>query len=102
MLKPAEERLSPDEALDLLCHGDTAELMMRADRARRQWQGDHVYFVHSLNINPTNICENQCGLCAFWRDTDADDAYSLDLNQITERLHRAKGWALKDLHVVGG
>ncbi len=64
--------------------------------------GRDVYFVHSLNLNPTNVCENQCGLCAFWRDADAEDAYFVSIDEARERMRRAESWGLTDLHVVGG
>ncbi len=96
------QRITPEQALEWLLHADTTALMERAHKLRRQRHGDHVYYVHSLNINPTNICKNKCGLCAFWRESDAQDAYSLDLPQIQQRLTQARRWQLKDLHIVGG
>jgi len=77
-------------------------LMARADQVRRRIHDRNVYFVHSLNLNPTNICENQCGLCAFWRDADAEDAYFVSIDEAEERMEAAKSWELTDLHVVGG
>jgi dehypoxanthine futalosine cyclase len=103
--KPApscEARLSVAAALDLLKHADTAELMGRADAVRRQMHGQATYFTHSLNLNPTNVCENRCELCAFWREPDAPDAYTLTLDQARERLLAARAAGLTDLHIVGG
>lgn len=85
-----------------MTQADTAELMARADEIRRRRHGENTYHVHSLNLNPTNICENQCGLCAFWRDRDTEGAYTLTVSQIEERLNRARSWRLTDVHVVGG
>ena len=67
-------RISPSEALALLQHAHLADLMTYAHKARCHAHGRNVHFVHSLNLNPTNICENQCGLCAFWRDRDSEEA----------------------------
>ena len=102
MPRELNERIAPDEALRLLAEADTAELMARADEVRRRRHGANTYHVHSLNLNPTNICENQCGLCAFWRDREAEGAYTLTIPQARERLNRAKSWRLTDVHVVGG
>jgi aminodeoxyfutalosine synthase len=96
------QRISPEQALKWLRCADTTALMERAHQMRQERHGDHVYYVHSLNINPTNICKNKCGLCAFWRESDAQEAYSLNLLQIQQRLTQAGQWRLKDLHVVGG
>ena len=95
-------RISADEALRLLTCADTAELIGRADEIRRRLHGRRTHFVHSLNINPTNVCENRCDLCAFWREPDAPDAYVMTLDQARSRMEEAIGWELTDLHVVGG
>lgn len=96
------DRISFDQALDDLLHADTSELMFRADRIRRSKHGSKVHFVHSLNINPTNICINRCRLCAFWKEDDSRDGYILSLEQATKYLREAAGLDLTDLHVVGG
>jgi len=95
-------RISPSGGLKLLQHAHLAELMNDAHEARCSVYGRNVHFVHSLNLNPTNICENQCGLCAFWRDRDAKDAYVVSINDAKKRMESAKSWDLTDLHVVGG
>jgi len=95
-------RLSPSNALALLHHADTAELIGRAHHVRQQRHGDITCFTHSLNLNPTNVCENRCELCAFWREPDAPDAYVMTLAQAQERLLAARGMGLTDLHIVGG
>ncbi len=99
---PKPSRLSAGEALKLLLHADLADLMERADQVRRSIHGKRTYFVHSLNLNPTNICENHCELCAFWREPGAPDAYLLDLDAVRERLLEVQPLGLTDLHVVGG
>lgn len=96
------ERISYDRAMDDLLYTGTAELMFRADQIRRARHSRKVHFVHSLNINPTNLCTNQCKLCAFWKDNNSQEGYVLTLEQATQRLHEAVGWGLTDLHVVGG
>ncbi|MDP6630198.1 MAG: CofH family radical SAM protein [Kiritimatiellia bacterium] len=99
---PPADRLSCDEALELLTHSSLPELMQRADAKRRAMHGTNTTFVHSLNINPTNRCENECELCAFWREEDAEDAYTVTLDAVAEQLRAAAGGGLTDLHVVGG
>ena len=95
-------RISTDEAMDLLTGAATAELVGRADEIRRGLHGRRTHFVHSLNINPTNVCENRCELCAFWREPDAEGAYVMTLDQARQRMAEALGWELTDLHIVGG
>ena len=95
-------RLSEEQALVLLRDAPLPELMRRADDQRIALNGKQTYFVHSLNINPTNLCENKCDLCAFWRDEDHEEAYTISLEAAEERLRNAAGSGLTDLHVVGG
>jgi len=97
-----DNRITPAEAVELLKNAPTAELIGRADEIRRRLHGRRTHFVHSLNINPTNICENRCELCAFWREPDSPEAYVMTLDQARSRMEEALGWELTDLHVVGG
>ena len=99
---PAPGRLSPADALDMLKHAPLPELMQRANEKRQALHGRRTTFVHSLNLNPTNVCENRCDLCAFWRETDAEDAYLLSLAEAETRLRAAANTDLTDLHIVGG
>jgi dehypoxanthine futalosine cyclase len=86
----------------MLLHAGVAELMAAAndDRARRH--GDRAYVVHSLNLNPTNVCENKCDLCAFWRERGDDDAYVLGIEGARDKLRAAASSGLAELHIVGG
>jgi len=99
---PKTPRLSPADALDLLRHADTAELIGKAHQIRSQLHGRITCFTHSLNLNPTNICENRCELCAFWREPEAADAYVMTLDQARIRFLAARDMGLTDLHIVGG
>jgi len=98
----SQSRLSPEQALELLLHADTAELMGCADQMRRRLHGAVTCFTHSLNLNPSNVCENRCELCAFWREPDAHDAYLMSLDQARERMVAARDMGLTDLHIVAG
>jgi len=102
MIGKYPERVSETEALILLQTASTAELMAMADARRRELHGRRTFYVHSYNLNPTNICENRCKLCAFWRERDAEDAYMITLDKAREKLKKARNWNLTDLHIVGG
>ncbi len=97
-----QERISDAEALDLLRNMPTAELMGRADAIRRARHGNKTYYVHSHNLNPTNLCVVKCKLCSFWRPENAKDAYITTLEDARVRLEKAQNWNLTDLHIVGG
>lgn len=102
LTSPSANRLDDASARTMLDGLDTPDLMGRAHAARLQRHGRRTFMVHSLNLNPTNICENKCELCAFWRERNDPSAYRMSLDEARERLMQARGMGLTDLHVVGG
>ena len=86
----------------MLRNMSTPELMGRADAVKRARHGDRVYYVHSHNLNPTNLCVVRCKLCSFWRPEGAKDAYVTTLEDARKNLEKAQQWDLTDLHIVGG
>ena len=97
-----QKRITDDEALNMLEHMPTAELMARANEIQRERHGNKVYYVHSHNLNPTNLCVVKCKLCSFYRDENAPDAYVTSLEDARKDLKKAQGHNLTDLHIVGG
>ena len=97
-----QKRITDDEALNMLEHMPTAELMARANEIQRERHGNKVYYVHSHNLNPTNLCVVKCKLCSFYRDENAPDAYVTSLEDARKELKKAQGHNLTDLHIVGG
>ncbi|HBW46344.1 TPA: dehypoxanthine futalosine cyclase [bacterium] len=95
-------RIFEDEAAELLTKAYLPELMYEADSFRFKLHGAKTYFTNSLNLNPTNICENKCKLCAYWKDLDSEDAFHLDLNSAEEKLINAKKLGITEIHIVGG
>ena len=102
MKQGSGSRISESQALEMLRRMPTAELMARADAARRARHGNRACYVHSHNLNPTNRCVLKCGLCSFWRADGAADAYTVSLEEARRNLEAARGWNLTDLHIVGG
>ena len=97
-----QKRITDDEALKMLENMPTAELMARANEIQRERHGNKVYYVHSHNLNPTNLCVVKCKLCSFYRDENAPDAYVTSLEDARKDLKKAQGHNLTDLHIVGG
>ncbi len=102
MTDSTPNRITGIEALDLLQNMPTAELMARADAIRRARHGNKTYYVHSHNLNPTNLCVVKCKLCSFWRPEGAKNAYITTLEDARKDLEKAQNWNLTDLHIVGG
>ena len=80
-------RLTPEQALLLLEHGDLLDLGAAASAMRaRLVPGGEVTFIVDRNVNYTNVCVSGCRFCAFYRSVDAADAYVLTREQLAEKV----------------
>ncbi|MBR1806063.1 MAG: dehypoxanthine futalosine cyclase [Selenomonadaceae bacterium] len=87
-------RLTDTDALHLFEDGDLLELAKRADAIRKDKFGNVVTFVIDRNINYTNVCQNECKFCAFFRQANSSDAYLLTHEEILRKVREtveAKG-----------
>lgn len=91
------------QAVALLREGDLLALGKRADAVRRRLHPDNrVTFVVDRNVNYTNICESRCSFCAFYRDSDAADAYLLDHETILAKVAELADQGGTQLLMQGG
>jgi cyclic dehypoxanthinyl futalosine synthase len=80
-------RLTPEQALMLLEHGDLLTLGQAAAAMRaRLVPRREVTFIVDRNVNYTNICISGCRFCAFYRSAESDDAYVLTREQLAEKV----------------
>ncbi len=90
-----QARLTPEQGLLLLREMPLQDLGMWADLRCRQVHGDHIRtYVIDRNINYTNVCTAKCTFCAFRRDADDHDAYTLDYDALLQKV--------KELTEIGG
>ncbi|MCE9618714.1 MAG: radical SAM protein [Planctomycetes bacterium] len=72
-----------------------AELGHWADERCRSLHGESIRtYVIDRNINYTNVCTAKCTFCAFRRDGDESDAYTLPTEKILEKI--------RELVAIGG
>ena len=82
-----QARLTAEQALRLYCEMPLQQLGRWADARCRALHGDHVRtYVIDRNINYTNICTAKCTFCAFRRDGDEHDAYTLEFDELLEKI----------------
>ena len=80
-------RLSPEQGLDLLRSMPLLDLGRWADARCRTIHGHALRtYVIDRNINYTNVCTARCTFCAFRRDAGDADAYTLQPDQIHEKI----------------
>ncbi len=80
-------RLTPEQGLELLTGASLHDLGRAADARCRRMHGPSLRtYVIDRNINYTNVCTAKCTFCAFRRDAEDHDAYTLAFEQIHEKI----------------
>ncbi|HET6475205.1 MAG TPA: aminofutalosine synthase MqnE [Thermoleophilia bacterium] len=99
----AAERLTGEEATELLSGTDILALGAMADFARSRIAGDEVYFICNRHINHTNVCRNRCLFCAFSHDEGDADAYTLGVDEVVDKARETLAvGGISEIHIVGG
>ena len=80
-------RLTVQQAIDLYHHAPLHDLGRWATAVADRMHGDKVRtYVIDRNVNYTNVCSARCTFCAFRRDADEADAYTLDRAALHEKI----------------
>ncbi len=98
----AGERLSLSDGLALYQSDDLMTIGQLANYVNQQKNGDRVYFIQNLYINPTNVCEAHCKFCGFRRDQGEAGAYTMDKDELLEYVDKRYHAGIREFHVVGG
>jgi cyclic dehypoxanthinyl futalosine synthase len=81
------KRLRTEEAVSLFQETELLQLANAADAVcKDKYPEGVVTFLIDRNINYTNICQNQCSFCAFYRPGGHPDAYVLSQEQIENKV----------------
>lgn len=96
-------RLTPTQALELFHTMPLPELARWADARCRALHGDTFRtFIIDRNINYTNVCNAKCTFCAFRRDGHEHDAYTLEPEQIHEKISQLTAIGGTQILLQGG
>src|SRR5882757_6614579 len=80
-------RLTDAQALELYHNASMHDLGQWAHAVtQRMHPEDYRTYVIDRNINYTNVCTAKCTFCAFRRDQDEEDSYTLSYEKIGEKL----------------
>jgi FO synthase len=83
--------------------GDTLKTLARiADDLRREAVGDDVTYIVNRNINFTNVCYTGCRFCAFAQRRQDDDAFTLSLDEVKNRVREAWAVGATEVCMQGG
>ena len=80
-------RISDGEAVQLFMEADLLELGEAADTIRRkQHDNGVVSYIIDRNVNYTNVCNEYCSFCAFYRPEGHPEAYVLPNELIYKKI----------------
>ncbi|HEY5674769.1 MAG TPA: cyclic dehypoxanthinyl futalosine synthase [Malonomonas sp.] len=109
MLKQIQATLAAGQAIDrtqalwLLTEADLLEVGKLADGIRRaRHPHRRVTFVIDRNVNYSNVCESKCKFCAFYRNAEDGDAYTLDYASIFAKVQELLEHGGTQLLMQGG
>lgn len=97
----SNERLTRADGITLFRSNDLLALGRMAAHVAKRKNGNRVYFVRNMHINPTNICVNRCKFCAFSRSKGEPGAYEMSIDDILAKA-RSAGRGVHELHIVSG
>ncbi|MEA1916834.1 MAG: dehypoxanthine futalosine cyclase [Campylobacterota bacterium] len=81
------DRLSKEQALELIKNADLKELGRMASRRKKELHPKGITtFVVDRNINYTNICWVDCKFCAFYAHEKDENAYILTFDEIDAKI----------------
>jgi aminodeoxyfutalosine synthase len=97
----SDRRLTRRDGIELYKSNDLLALGRMATHVAQRKNGNRVYFVQNMHINPTNICINRCKFCAFSKSKGEQGAYEMSIDDILNKA-RSAGKGVRELHIVSG
>ncbi|MGV6814258.1 MAG: radical SAM protein [Phycisphaerales bacterium] len=96
-------RLTVEQGLELLTQAPLHTLGRYADARCRSIHGDHIRsYIIDRNINYTNICTAKCIFCAFKRKGDEPDAYTLEYDELYQKVQELSDIGGTQILMQGG
>ncbi|MEW6509453.1 MAG: cyclic dehypoxanthinyl futalosine synthase [Bacteroidota bacterium] len=97
------ERITREEGLELLRHGELLDLADAANEIRfRKNPLQQVTFVTDTNPNYTNVCNVDCIFCAFYRHPEDDGAYTHTVDDMIAKFRDAAAAGVTTVLLQGG
>ena len=98
----AGQRLTMEDGLTLYQSNDLLTIGQLANYVNLKRNGNNVYFIENMYINPTNVCEARCKWCGFRRDPNEEGAYTMSEEEILAYVEQRFTPGLREFHIVGG
>lgn len=78
--------LTLNECIRLLRSEDIYAMGLVGNILRQRLYGNNVTFVNNIILNYTNVCVTYCKFCAFYRKPGDNEAYTVPLEEIIQRV----------------
>ncbi len=96
-----KETIDVEDARAILKSNDLIGIAMLARKIKLRKTQDKIYFVFNKHINYSNLCISKCKFCAFYRNGNEPDAYTMSIENIIDEIAKMpKG--IREVHIVGG
>ena len=95
-------RITKNESINLIYNEDLLKLGKQANDIKKNKFGNITTFIIDRNINYTNICQNECDFCAFFRRKNQKSAYLLSHEEIIEKVREAVDVGATQVMIQGG
>lgn len=96
------ERLSIEDGLYLFETPDLLSVAQMANKVNEKKNGNNVYFIENMYINPTNVCEATCSFCHFKRKEGDEGAYTMSMDELLHYVEKRWNPNIREFHIVGG
>ncbi|MFT9848988.1 aminofutalosine synthase MqnE [Aneurinibacillus sp. REN35] len=98
----AGERLTFEDGMTLYNSNDLLTIGQLANHVNLKKNGNNVYFIENMYINPTNVCEANCKFCGFRRDPGQEGAYTMNMEELLAYVEKGYTSTMREFHIVGG
>lgn len=97
------QRITAEDACELLRSGDLAAIGNAADRVSRRLHPE-PYRTYNIdrNINYTNVCTAVCDFCAFYRGPKSDEGYVLPRAELIQKVQETVELGGNQILLQGG
>lgn len=95
--------LTLNECIRLLRSEDIYAIGLVGNILRQRLYGNNVTFVNNIILNYTNVCVTYCKFCAFYRKPGDNEAYTVPLEEIIQRVTTSKEmFGITQILIQGG
>ena len=95
-------RITKNQGIKVINNNNLLSLGQQANDIRHKKFGNIITFIIDRNINYTNICQNECNFCAFFRRKNQKGAYLLNYDEIIEKVREAVNLGATQVMIQGG